>query len=194
MVELKPQSGVSPEFALALESLRNAAVRSEVDVHEINAPEDLAKHAVAFSCDVKAESAHEKIDLGTGRIVLLWDTEPQESWASRFRVIVFAKSPLDSDIGADEMAAGVTWAWLMSALEENAATYGAEAGTATRVISTGYGSLASQKDHSEVELRASWSPLDWQLGNHLAAWQNLICMMSGHPMQNEQLTRIDKRA
>ena len=177
MVEIKQQLGVAPEFALALESLRNAVIRPEVEVREIIAPKDLAKHAVAFSCDVKADSAHEKIDLGTGRIVFLWDT-----------------SPLETDIGADEYSAGVTWAWLISALEDNGATYAAEAGTATRVISTGYGSLANQKDHSEVELRASWSPLDYELGAHLSAWQNLICMMSGHPLQNENLSRIDKRA
>ena len=194
MVEIKQQLGVAPEFALALESLRNAQIRPEVEVREIVAPQDLAKHAIAFSCDVRADSAHEKIDLGTGRIVFLWDTEPQDSWASKFRTIIFAKSPLETDIGADEYSAGVTWAWLISALEDNGASYAAEAGTATRVISTGYGSLSNQKDHSEVELRASWSPLSYELGAHLNAWQNLICMMSGHPLQNENLGRIDKRA
>ena len=194
MVEIKSQSGVSPEFALALQSLQHAVVRPEVEVREINAPADIAKHAIAFSCDVKADSAHEKIDLGTGRIVILWDTEPQESWTSRFRVIVFAKSPLETDIGSDEESAGISWAWLISALEENGATYGAEAGTATRVISTGFGALDNQKDHSEIELRASWSPMDSDLGAHLNAWQNLICMMSGHPLENENISRIDKRA
>jgi hypothetical protein len=194
MVEIKQQIGVSAEFRMALESLRNAEPRPEVEIKEILAPQDLAKHAVAFSCDVKADSAHEKIDLGTGRMVVLWDTEPQESWASRFRVIIFAKSPLETDIGADEFSAGVSWAWLISALENNGAGYAAEAGTSTRVLSTGYGSLSNQKEHSEVELRASWSPTDLELGSHLAAWQNLICMMSGHPLQNENLSRIDKRA
>jgi len=194
MVEIKQQLGVAPEFALALESLRHADIRPEVDVREIVAPKDLSKHAIAFSCDVKADSAHEKIDLGTGRIVFLWDTNPQESWASNFRAIIFAKSPLETDIGADEFSAGVTWAWLISALEGNNAPYSAEAGTATRVISTGYGALSNQKDHSEIELRASWSPLSSNLGAHLGAWQNLICMMSGHPLQNENLGRIDKRA
>jgi hypothetical protein len=194
MVEVKQQSGVSPEFALALESLRSVVERPEVEIKQILAPEDLAKHSVAFSCDVRADSAHEKIDLGTGRIVVLWDKAPQEAWGSNFRVVMFAKSPLETDIGADEYSAGVTWAWLISALEENGASYNAEAGTATRVISVGYGSLANQKDHSEVELRASWSPTDLNLAAHMNAWQNLICMMSGHPLHNEHLGRLDIRA
>ncbi len=194
MIEVKQQAGVAPEFALALESLRSLTMRPEVEVTEIIAPADMAKHAVAFSCDVKAESAHEKIDLGTGRIVILWDEAPQEAWGSNFRVVIFAKSPLETDIGADEYSAGVSWAWLISALEETGARYSAEAGTATRVISVGYGSLANQKEHSEVELRASWSPIDYELATHMNAWQNLICMMSGYPLHNEDLGRLDIRA
>ncbi len=194
MIEVKQQAGVAPEFALALESLRSLTMRPEVEVTEIIAPADMAKHAVAFSCDVKAESAHEKIDLGTGRIVILWDEAPQEAWGSNFRVVIFAKSPLETDIGADEYSAGVSWAWLISALEETGARYSAEAGTATRVISVGYGSLANQKEHSEVELRASWSPIDYELAPHMNAWQNLICMMSGYPLHNEDLGRLDIRA
>jgi len=194
MIEVKQQHGVAPEFALALESLRSVDARPEVEIREILAPEDLAKHSVAFSCDVRADSAHEKIDMGTGRIVLLWDESPQEAWGSNFRVVMFAKSPLETDIGADEYSAGVSWAWLMSALEETGSRFSAEAGTATRVISVGYGSLSNQKDHSEVELRASWSPDDFNVASHVNAWQNLICMMSGFPLHNEDLGRLDVRA
>jgi hypothetical protein len=193
MIEVKAQPGVSPEFALALQSLQEVNVREEVEIREIPAPQDLAKHSVAFSCDVRAESALEKIDLGTGRLVILWDSEPQESWGSRFRIIVFAKSPLETDIGADEYSAGIAWAWLTSALENSSAQFTAEAGTATRIISVGYGALANQKEHSEVELRGSWSPLETDMSGHVNAWQNLICMMSGYPLHNEELGRLDVR-
>lgn len=187
---MKP-SDVAPEFALALRSILDSNVRNELDVKEIEAPANLARHAVAFSCDVRPDSVHEKIDLGTGRLVLLWDDEPQESWGSRFRVIAFAKSPLETEIGADEFSAGLAWSWLVTALEANQASYNSEAGTTTRVISTGFGALANQAPHAELELRASWSPLDTNIAAHMHAWQSLICMMSGLPLQNEDVGRLN---
>jgi hypothetical protein len=188
--EIQSKTKVAPEFALALRSILESNVRSELEITEIEAPAKLARHAVAFSCNVKADSVHEKIDLGTGRLVLLWDDEPQESWGSRFRIIVFAKSPLETEIGADEYSSGLAWSWLMTALESNGANYNSEAGTTTRVISTGFGSLANQAPHAELEIRASWSPLDTNISAHMHAWQSLICMMSGLPLQNEDVGRL----
>ena len=193
MLEIRDQEGVAPEFALALTSLREASMREEITVTEIDAPGGLAAHAIAFNCDVRATNEFQKIDLGTGRFVLLWDTEPQDSWGSRFRVIIFAKSPLETDIGSDDSSTGITWTWLKESLEHLDADYSAEAGTTTRVISSGFGALANQSDHAELELRASWSPVDSNVGGHMMAWQNLICMMSGFPLHNEDLGRIDVR-
>jgi hypothetical protein len=122
---------------------------------------------------------------------LLWDQEPQESWGSRFRIIIFAKSPLETDIGSEDESTGISWLWLKDALEVLGASYSAEAGTTTRVISSGFGALANQSDHAELEMRASWSPSDTNIGPHILAWQNLICMMSGYPLHNEQLGRLN---
>ena len=191
MSESTESSGVAPEFAIALRSILDCDVRNELDVKEIDAPANLARHAVAFSCDVRPDSVHEKIDLGTGRLVLLWDDEPQKAWGSRFRVIAFAKSPLETEIGADEYSSGLAWSWLVAALDANEASYSAEAGTTTRVISTGFGALSNQAQHAELELRASWSPMDTNIAAHMHAWQSLICMMSGLPLQNEDVGRLN---
>lgn len=193
MIEIREQQGVSAEFALALVSLRSCNLRNEVDLVEIDAPQGLAAHSVAFNCDIRPSNDHERIDLGTGRFVLLWDEKPQESWGSRFRIIIYAKSPLETDIGSEDSSTGITWSWLRSSLEHLGASYSAEAGTTTRVISRGFGALATQPDHAELELRASWSPTDSGAGAHLEAWQNLICMMSGFPLHNESLGRLDVR-
>jgi hypothetical protein len=190
VVDIRVQENVAPEFALALASIRDASTRTELSITEIDAPTGLAAHSIAFNCDVRAENNFQKIDLGTGRLVLLWDTEPQESWGSRFRIIIFAKSPLETDIGFEDSSTGITWTWLKESLEHLQAGYSAEAGTTTRVISTGFGALASQPDHAELELRASWSPNDANVGAHLLAWQNLICMMSGFPLHNEELGQL----
>jgi len=181
MIDVEIDEGAPAEFRLAVESLRAASVRAELVLQQIDAPGKLAKHEVAFSANIDAASTDVATDLGTGRFVLLWDPEEPEPWGSRFRVITFAKSPLETDIGADEQIADVAWAWLTEALQNRHANFIAEAGTATRIISSGYGALSNQSDHAELEIRASWSPVDTNANAHLEAWQDLVCIMSGLP-------------
>ena len=181
MIDVEIDEGAPAEFRLAVESLRAAEVRDELVLQQIDAPGKLAKHEVAFSANIDAASTDVATDLGTGRFVLLWDPEEPEPWGSRFRVITFAKSPLETDIGADEQIADVAWAWLTEALQNRHANFIAEAGTATRIISSGYGALSTQSDHAELEIRASWSPVDTKANAHLEAWQDLVCIMSGLP-------------
>ncbi len=181
MIDVEIDEGAPAEFRLAVESLRAASVRDELVLQQIDAPGKLAKHEVAFSANIDAASTDVATDLGTGRFVLLWDPEEPEPWGSRFRVITFAKSPLETDIGADEQIADVAWAWLTEALQNRHANFIAEAGTATRIISSGYGALSNQSDHAELEIRASWSPVDTKANAHLEAWQDLVCIMSGLP-------------
>ena len=82
--------------------------------------------------------------LGTGRFVLLYDPEEPEAWGGPFRVVCFAQAPLETDIGLDPFVAGVAWSWLEDALAVRGAHYAAASGTATKVISTGFGELAGQ--------------------------------------------------
>jgi hypothetical protein len=70
------------------------------------------------------------------------------------------------------------------ALRSRSAGYSLEAGTITRIISQGYGSISGHSDHAELELRASWSPTDNNFSAHLEAWQDLLCMMSGLPPES----------
>lgn len=181
MIEVEIDESAPAEFRLAVESLRASSVRDELVIKQIDAPGKLAKHEVAFSANVDATATDVATDLGTGRFVLLWDPEEPEPWQSRFRVITFAKSPLETDIGADEQITDVAWAWLTEALANRHANFIAEAGTATRIISSGYGALNNQDDHAELEIRASWSPVDTNANAHLEAWQDLVCIMSGLP-------------
>ena len=169
---------VSAEFQAAVDAIRSAEVRDEIHLKQIEEPEKLATHAIAFSAHIVEELAT-PADAGTGRFGLLWEPDVQEAWNSRFLVVCFAKAPLETNIGADELGSDIAWAWLTDALSNRHAEYGNAAGTATRIISSGYGSLASQADHAELEVRASWSPRSYEIGQHLEAWQDLVCIMSG---------------
>lgn len=194
MVQIDFDDDASAEFKLAALSLREARERPEVKIVQIEAPQNLARHALAFSCDVDAQSTAAKIDLGTGRFVLLWDDLPQENWTSNFRVICFAKSPLETDIGFTDESSDLAWAWLREAMTLNGARFDSEAGTTTRVISVGHGSIAAQNHHAELELRASWCPVGENFNSHLEAWQDLICMMSGFSLHGEDVTALERRS
>lgn len=189
MIEISDKSETTADFQLAVLSLRQANVRDGVNIIEIPSPDKIAKYSVALAANIGSDAHENHGDQGTGRFVLLNSDEPQDGWGGNFRIICFAKSPLETDIGQDELITDVCWAWLEDALKSRGAGYANEAGTITRIISQGYGSISGHSDHAELELRASWSPTENNFASHLEAWQDLLCMMSGLPPESG-ITRI----
>jgi len=194
VLELEIDQSANAEFRLAASSLLQANIRPEVIVDQIDAPQNLSRHAIAFSCDVKANELDSSIFRGTGRFILLWDDAPQESWTNNYRVILYAKSPLETDIGFNDDSSEIAWAWLSASLERHGATVDVAGGTTTRVLSVGHGTLAAQSHHAELELRASWCPTSDDLAGHLEAWVDLICMMSGLSLHGEGVSQLDPRS
>ncbi len=184
MIEIWAQDDASAAFRVALDSLGHAELRPELELEEIEAPSDLAKHAVAFAMHVHKDE-HPGADAGVGRFVLLWDSTPQEFWTSNFRVICYAKSPVESYIVMDQSEPDIPWEWLTEALAIRGAEYSNPAGTTTRIVSTGFGSMAHQSDHAEMELRSSWNANGTNIGAHLEAFQDLVCAMAGLPLHPE---------
>ena len=183
-----PDSEDQPQparFAAALDAIRHASPRAELVVTEIAAPGNLAPFAVALSADVTPVRHGSNSDFGTGRFILLYDPEEPESWGGPFRVVCFAQAPLETDIGVDPFLAEVAWAWLVDALDSRGAAYTAASGTATKILSSGFGELAQQGDGAQIELRASWSPLDNDLAAHVEGWGELLCMLAGLPPAGE---------
>lgn len=163
----------------ALLSIRAASIRPELEVEEIEAPSGIADHAIAFSCIVKSKTSEVSGTLGTGRFVMFWSSTPQENWTTNFRVVCFARSPLETDIGSEAESTDITWDWLTDALALAGAEQSALAGTTTRIVSSGHGMMSDEADHAEIELRASWSPHGTDIGRHFSAWQNVVGAMSG---------------
>jgi hypothetical protein len=191
--ESEDSQTLPPEFAAALDSLRRAKSRAELVVSEIPAPGRLAPHAVALSADVTPARHGSDSDLGTGRFILLYDPDEPEAWGGRFRVVCFAQAPLETDIGLDPFLAEVAWAWLVDALDARGARYTAASGTATKIISSGFGELARQGDGAQIELRASWTPLDSNLTAHVEGWGELLCMLAGLPPAGEGVSTLSAR-
>ncbi|PPH89926.1 DUF3000 domain-containing protein [Rathayibacter sp. AY1D3] len=181
MPEFPASSQLPEEFRVATESIRAAATRAELTVSEIASPSGLAPWALALSGDVAPHVHGRDSELGTGRFILLYDPEEPEQWGGPFRVVCFAQAPLEVEIGTDPFLAEVAWSWLIDALGARGASYSAASGTATKVLSTGFGELAAQGDGAQIEIRASWSPDDAQLAAHVEGWGELLCMLAGLP-------------
>ena len=167
--------GDSAEFRLAVSSLRDLRVRPEVRIEEAPAPQRLAPFALALSAEVLLDDE----ELGTGRLVVLHDPMGQDAWEGTFRVVAFVKATLEPEIAADEVLTEVGWSWLEEALEMHGARHRALSGTVTRVTSESFGALSDRPIEGQIELRASWSPVDADLRPHALAWADVLSQAAG---------------
>lgn len=158
-------------------------MRKELIVQEIPAPERIAEHALALAAGVAPAAGEGSIDspAGAGRFILLYSPDSAEEWGREFRIVCYAQAPLEVEIGLDPFIADVAWSWLTDALNMRHAQYTYASGTATKTLSTGFGTLEDQGDGAQLELRASWTPLGDDFGAHAEAWAELLCLLAGFP-------------
>lgn len=185
-------------FAAALDAVRRAALRPELVLSEIASPGNLAPYSIALAADVTPARHGSDSELGTGRFILLYDPSAPEAWGGVFRVVCFAQAPLETDIGLDPFLADVAWSWLVDALDARGANYAAASGTATKILSTGFGELANQGDGAQIEVRASWTPLGStadgsDITAHVEGWGELLCMLAGLPPTIEGVSVLAAR-
>ena len=164
------------EFREALEQLRAAKLRPEVQCEEMPAPQRSAPYAAAMTADVTVSGA----EAGGGRLVLLFDPAGNDAWEGCFRCVAYARADIDPEMVTDPLLGAVGWSWLTEALEARGAAYRAPSGTVTKVASESFGGMADEDSSAEIEVRASWTPLG-AVGLHMTAWGDLLCMAAGLP-------------
>jgi hypothetical protein len=191
--EKVPGTSVPAAFRAALDAVHRAKIRPELVVSSITAPKGLAPYSAALAANVKPARHEEDSELGTGRFVLLYDPSAPEAWGGQFRVVCFAQAPLETEIGFDPFLADVAWSWLVDALAAHGAHYSAPSGTATRILSSGYGELAGEGDGAQIEVRASWTPSDGDMSSHVEGWGDLLCMLAGLPPAVEGVSLLSTR-
>lgn len=177
-------------FEDAVDQIRALTFRRELTVREIPSPEKIAPRSFALAGDVLAAENDADSPHGSGRFILLHDPESADQWGSDFRIVCFAQAPLELEIGEDAFLAEVTWSWLMDALEDRNARFTAPSGTATKIISTGFGSLHSHGSGAQIELRASWTPIDSNFAAHAEGWAELLCLLAGLPQDATGVTSL----
>lgn len=168
----------SQDFVRAVRALDAVRLRPEVTLTEVPAPQRIAPHAVALTAEVAGPDGEE---VASGRFVLLHDPAAPEPWCGQWRAVTFARAQLEPEMAADPFLGDVGWAWLTDSLTTRGVAYTAEAGTVTRVVSQSYAGLADRPTTVEMEVRASWTPTDDRLGDHLEAWVDLLTTIGGLP-------------
>lgn len=190
---------VPSDFLTALGTLRQAKCRSELRLEEIPAPSRLAPFAVALGAEVFAPNpggqpdSDDDEELATGRFILLHDPDGSDLWDGTFRIVTYIRAQLEADIGTDAMLGSVAWTWLVEALDTHRAEHRAAGGTATRILSESYGSLAGRPDSIDIELRASWTPDSQDVKAHLEAWSDMVCTFAGLPPLPEGVSALPNR-
>ncbi|RSN43265.1 MULTISPECIES: DUF3000 domain-containing protein [Actinomadura] len=169
-----------PAFQRVLDTFREIleapAVRPELDLEDMPAPQRLAPHAAALSGSVYRD---DDTEVATGRLIVLYDPEGQDGWTNGFRVVAYIRADLEPDIAADELIGSVAWDWLLEALEP--VGYAGVSGTITRAVSESFGDKHGEPSTTELELRASWSPTGDDVAGHVAAWIEVMCTTAGLP-------------
>jgi hypothetical protein len=192
-VTLSPHEAAAPavpvRFAAAAEAVRavlDAHGRTGLSLSEVPAPRRLAPHTLAVAAEVERDGE----EVASGRFVVLHDPAGQEGWRGDTRVVSFVQADVEPEMAADPALAQVGWSWLSDALSERGLRHTAAGGTVTRTVSVRFGQISEPDEASEVEIRASWTPLPGEgddpdamadLAQHLLAFCDLMCATAGLP-------------
>ncbi|MCA5893940.1 DUF3000 domain-containing protein [Isoptericola sp. NEAU-Y5] len=188
---------VPAPFAAALASLRERRLRTDVHLAEIPGPTRIAPFSVALEGEIVAGDDGAGTDGGevaSGRFVVLHDPQGQETWHGTFRVVTLVRATLEPELAADPLLAEVAWSWVTEALGTARVAVRSAGGTVTRVVSQSFGALSSTPDAVDLEIRASWTPEDTDLGAHLAVWADLMATAGGLPPLPDGVTALSSRA
>ena len=175
-------NAVPRAFRQAVEALRAARLRPEIELDPTRPPQRLAPHAYALEAAV----VDGEEDLADGRLVLLHDPAGHEAWQGTFRLVTLVRAELEPEMAADPLLPDVCWSWLTGALQARGLACGEPSGTVTRASSHYFGGLAERPAASQIEIRASWTPREGLGGvpdtaAHLASWCDLLAQVAGLP-------------
>jgi hypothetical protein len=187
------QIGVLPlSFATAVHDLTSFPWHPQIRITELEPPAHIAPYSAAVDADIITNDE----EIGSGRLILLYDPMGNESWQGDFRCVTFAQAEVTADMVHDPFLAYVGWSWLTDALSARGAIHTGESGTITTTASTPFGAKQHEGQQSQIEIRASWTPLiddNHQLTEHLFAWQDLLRQVGGLPPADDTVIPLTSR-
>jgi DUF3000 family protein len=172
------RTSATPElFTQAVAALKSLRPRPELQLGVVRAPQRLAPWAFAFTAEINGPSD----ELATGRMILLHDPDGPEAWSGVLRVVAYVRAEVDAELAADPLLPAVGWSWLTDALAATGAEFTALGGTVTDTSSARFGDIAGPARTDDLELRASWTPLNANLAPHGEAFFDLMASVVGLP-------------
>ncbi len=177
---VSPSTAVPAVFAQAIRGLRSVRSRPEITLEEVSPPARLAPYAFAIFATVTREPG-DGVEVASGRLILLHDPGGHEAWEGTLRLVTYVTAELDAEMATDPLLPEVGWSWLTDALDHHHALHKAAAGTVTQTLSTRFGDLSGTPPTADIEIRASWTPVDRGLEPHLEAWCTLLALTAGLP-------------
>jgi hypothetical protein len=181
-------------FDKLIDHLRLITPRPEIILEEVPAPQKLAAYSFAFTADVSNGLFGDAEDeIASGRFVLLHEPGGQDTWEGEFRCVTFVRADVDLVMQEDPLLPEVGWSWFLESITNAGCQFNAPSGTVTRVSSASFGKLSPRNDESEMEIRASWSPIvddPQDLIKHIKGWCNLISEVAGLPPIPEGVSAI----
>ena len=167
--------------------MRRPRLRPEIKLTEVPGPARIAPYCVAFEGEVELGT-----ELASGRFVALHDPAGQETWQGDFRVVTLTRATLDPEMASEALLGEVAWSWVCELLAEAEVPAHNVGGTVTRVLSSSHGTLSERPDVVDLEIRASWTPGDLNLGEHLRLWADLMATAAGLPPLPDGVTALSR--
>ncbi|MEU9186707.1 DUF3000 domain-containing protein [Streptomyces sp. NPDC048484] len=169
-------------FRAAVDALKAARLRPQIEIETTKPPRRLAPFAYALEATVVDGDE----DLADGRLILLHDPAGHDAWQGSFRMVTLVRAELEPEMAADPLLPDVCWSWLTGALQSRGLSCGEPSGTVTRASSHYFGGLSERPSASQIEIRASWTPREGLGGvpdtaSHLASWCDLLAQIAGLP-------------
>lgn len=176
-------AGAPSEFRDAVQQLLAVSVRPQARVESIRPPQRLApwSFAVAVDIDDSLATGVATAEGATGRLVVLYDADGVQAWDGNLRLVAYLQADLTADMAGDPLLPAVGWSWLTDALEQHAPEHTAVGGTVTQTTSTRFGDVHGPTSVTQLEMRASWTATDTDLGLHLLAFVEVLAAAAGLP-------------
>lgn len=156
--------------------LQSNGIRNEITLELAPAPGRLATHALTLLADLDIQGE----EVGSGRLVVLFEPQWQEAWDGNLRLVAFARAELETELVTDPMLLEVGWSWVEDSFTDRKLDVTALSGTISRAGSQSFGDLANRSPEGSVEIRYSWTvPNSDQIVEHLQSWCDLLAAAAG---------------
>ncbi|WP_232007302.1 DUF3000 domain-containing protein [Mycobacterium intermedium] len=160
-------------------------VRPEIELGPIRPPQRLAPYSYALGAEIKHPDQDTVPELSDGdafgRLILLYDPEGSDAWDGTIRLVAYVQADLDSHEAVDPLLPEVAWSWLVEALDARTNHMTALGGTVTATTSVRYGDISGPPRAHQLELRASWTATEPDVGSHVEAFCDVLEHAAGLP-------------